>query len=62
MQDIINLLLSKKADLRAEIEREYAARSAKIDALLDLAGYIPPVEEAAEEADASADIPVQPII
>jgi hypothetical protein len=49
MQDIIYLLLQKKADLRAEIEREFAARNQKIDALLDLAGYIPPVEESAPD-------------
>lgn len=47
MQDIIDMLLQKKADLREEIEREFAARNQKIDALLELAGYIPPVEEIA---------------
>lgn len=59
MQDIINMLLQKKADLREEIEREFAARNQKIDALLDLAGYIPPVEEVAPDpADEIAGFPV----
>ena len=49
--DIIELLLVKKENLRAEIEREFAARAEKIDALLNMAGYVPPVvEEVAEEA------------
>lgn len=49
--DIIEMLLQKKAALREEIEREFAARSAKIDALLDMAGYVeqPVVEQAADE-------------
>ena len=50
MQDIIDMLLEKKKSLREEIEREFEARNSKIDALLDLAGYVPPVEEIADEA------------
>lgn len=57
MQDIIDLLLQKKAGLREEIEREFAARNQKIDELLDLAGYIPPVEESAP-TDEAAGVPV----
>ena len=49
MQDIINMLLEKKKSLREEIEREFEARNSKIDALLDLAGYVPPVEDTADE-------------
>ena len=47
-EDIIELLLQKKDTLREEIEREFAERSAKIDELLSLAGYVEPapVEEA----------------
>ena len=59
MKDVIELLLSKKATLDADreaekalaiekIDAEYAERSEKIDALLETAGYIPPVEEPAE--------------
>lgn len=47
--DIIEMLLQKKADLRAEIEREFAARSEKIDALLNMAGYVEPVVEQATD-------------
>ena len=55
MQDIINFLLNKKAGLREEIEREFEARTSKIDALLNLAGYVPPVEEIADDtADENA--------
>lgn len=50
--DIIELLLTKKATLREELEREFAERSAKIDLLLETVGYVPPVEEeTAEQAD-----------
>ena len=52
-EDVIELLLTKKANLREELEREFAERSAKIDALLDMAGYVPPVEEVTEEQAAS---------
>lgn len=45
MQEIIEMLLIKKQNLRADLEREYAERERKINALLDMAGYIPPVEE-----------------
>ena len=57
-EDIIEMLLQKKANLRDELEREYAAREAKIDALLDMAGYVPPVVEVVqpEEAADAADI------
>lgn len=41
-EDIIEMLLQKKAILREEIEREFAERSAKIDDLLSLAGYVEP--------------------
>lgn len=50
-EDVIELLLTKKANLREELEREFAERSAKIDELLNLAGYVPPVEEVDETAD-----------
>lgn len=50
-QDLIEILLQKRADLRAEIEREFAARSEKIDTLLIVAGYeFPADDEAVEEA------------
>lgn len=52
-QDVIELLLKKKDNLREEIEREFAERAAKIDELLDKAGYIPPVKE--ELADVQAE-------
>lgn len=70
MQDVIELLLQKKATLDADREAEkalacekidaaYAERSEKIDALLNTAGYVPPVvEEPAEvepEPEATAD-------
>ena len=45
-EDVIELLLVKKANLREEIEREFAHRSAKIDKMLDECGY---VEEEKEE-------------
>ena len=57
MQDIINLLLSKKENLRADLEREYAERELKINALLDMAGYVPPVEVTAEPAEENAAAP-----
>lgn len=46
--DIIELLLHKKAKLREEIEREFAVRAVKIDELLKLAGYVETVEVADE--------------
>lgn len=49
--DIIEILLKKKETLREEIEREFALRSEKIDGLLALAGYEPPVEEAVEPTE-----------
>lgn len=62
MKDVIELLLSKKATLDADkeaekalacekIDADYAERSAKIDALLDTAGYIPPVVEEPAEVE-----------
>ena len=73
MQDVIELLLQKKADLNAEreskiaeavkaVENEFADRSVKIDALLDMAGYVPPVEEPAEVEtveEATAETPAE---
>lgn len=57
-EDIIEMLLQKKANLRDELEREYAAREAKIDALLDMAGYMRPAVAAVQPEDAAdaADI------
>lgn len=60
MQDVIELLLQKKATLDVDREAEkalacekidaaYAERSEKIDALLDTAGYVPPVVEEPDE-------------
>lgn len=65
MKDVIEMLLQKKANLTAdceaekalaleEIDAKYAERSGKIDALLDLAGYVPPVVAVEEEADGEA--------
>lgn len=52
-QDVIEILLKKKADLRAQLEREFAERSNKIDELLTVAGYVEPVpvEEAPVEVE-----------
>lgn len=60
MKDVIELLLNKQATLEADrdaekalacerIDAEYAERSEKISSLLDMAGYVPPVEEVADE-------------
>lgn len=62
MKDVIELLLQKKATLEADCEAEkvlacekidadYAERSEKIDALLETAGYVLPVEEPAEPVE-----------
>jgi hypothetical protein len=62
MKDVIEMLLQKQSTLEADkeqekalaverIESEYAERSVKIAALLDMAGYIPPVEEPDEQPD-----------
>lgn len=76
MKDVIEMLLSKKATLEEDcefakqveierIENEFAERKQKINALLDLAGYVEPVEEPVEtdelteESEASA--PVAPV-
>lgn len=68
-EDVIEILLKKKRDLRDEIEREFAARSEQIDELLNLAGYVEPTETvdaapveetvtetASEEEPASEDV------
>ena len=39
-EDVINLLLMKKATLREEIEREFAIRLQKIDHMLNECGYV----------------------
>lgn len=63
MQDVIDLLLQKKATLTADrdkkvagaiekIELEFAERAEKIDELLTLAGYVEPLKEVAEEVTA----------
>lgn len=60
--DIIELLLQKKASLDEEMELEieiaisevkakYAERSDKINGMLDLAGYVEPVQEPEVEAE-----------
>lgn len=56
--DLIDIMLQKKADLRAEVEREFAERSDKIDKMLDMCGYVEPVEveKAEEEAEAPASV------
>lgn len=60
--DIIELLLHKKAALLDELEREFARRSEKIDRLLAECGYVEPVEavETSEEeaVDSGIDKPV----
>lgn len=55
--DIIDILLQKKAALREEIEREFAERSQQIDELLFMAGYDPiqEVTETIEEVTARAE-------
>lgn len=56
LEDVIELLLEKKAGINdereqkiaaavAEINREFESRETKIDALLETAGYVPPVAE-----------------
>ena len=60
MKDVIEILLQKQATLEADkavekalacekIDTDYAERSDKISALLDMAGYVAPVEEPADE-------------
>lgn len=60
MKDVIDLLLEKQATLEADreaekalaiekIEAEYADRETKINALLDMAGYVKPTEEEVAE-------------
>ena len=60
--DVIELLLHKKANLRAELEREFADRAAKIDLLLDTAGYVPPEEENDNSADVQASSETETVI
>lgn len=52
-EDLIAILLQKKVNLREEVEKEFAERAAKIDSMLDICGYVEPVE-VAEEAEAPA--------
>lgn len=62
MKDVIEMLLSKQATIEADkeaekalacekIDAEYAERSGKISAMLDLAGYEPPVLTEMDETD-----------
>lgn len=39
-EDVVEVLLQKKANLREELEREFEKRSAKIDELLTACGYV----------------------
>lgn len=55
-QDIIEALLKKKANLREELEREFATREAKIDELLDRAGYEAPVVEEVATVEEISDV------
>ena len=56
-EDVIKLLLEKKATLREELEREFAERAQKIDNLLDACGYVEPVAEVVEAtAEEIADV------
>ena len=75
MKDVIDMLLQKQATLEADkaaekalacekIDAEYAERSEKINALLDMAGYVPPVEEVAETEiveEAAAEVTAEEI-
>lgn len=68
MKDVIEMLLNKQANLEADkeaekalacekIDAEYAERSDKIAALLNMAGYEPPViEEVDEQPDEQASV------
>ncbi len=60
MKDVIEMLLHKQETLEADkeaekalalekIDAEYAERSDKITALLEMAGYVPPVVEETDE-------------
>lgn len=67
MKDVIDILLKKQATLEEDreaektlacekIDAEYAERSCKIASLLDMAGYVPEIEELPEAAaEANAD-------
>ena len=59
MKDVIDILLQKQSTLEADreaekalacerIDAEYADRAGKIAALLDMAGYVPVVEDTPE--------------
>lgn len=61
MKEIIEKLLDKQATLEADKEAEkalaceqidasYAERAGKISAMLEMAGYVPPVVETVDEA------------
>lgn len=50
-EDVIEVLLQKKAALRDELEREFTERSGKIDSMLALAGYVEPVAEPEKTED-----------
>jgi hypothetical protein len=66
MKDVIDILLKKQETLEGDreaekalacekIDAEYAVRSHKIAALLDLAGYVPETEEATDAATPAVD-------
>ncbi len=75
MKDVIEMLLSKQATLEADkeaekalacekIDAEYSERAGKISAMLDMAGYEPPVlnepcetDEAGEENEQTNEWP-----
>lgn len=49
-EDLIEMLLQKKAALRDELEREFAKKTDAIDRMLMLAGYAEPAETVETEA------------
>ena len=71
MKDVIDILLKKQEALEADreaekalacekIDAEYADRAERITALLDMAGYVPDVEEATEAAaDVVSEAPTE---
>ena len=70
-KDIIDILLQKKSTLEADreaekalacekIDAEYAERESRIGGLLDMAGYVPPIDEPTDAAaDTEAVAPVE---
>lgn len=67
MKDVIEMLLSKQATLEADkeaekalacekIDAEYSERAGKISAMLDMAGYVPPVSVETDELDEMDDV------